>query len=146
MTQGETVHVLLVEDDDIDAQALTRSFRKQRIANPIHVAVDGLEALSMLRGDGRERIPRPYVILLDLNMPRMDGIEFLEELRSDPELKASVVFVLTTSDSDRDIVSAYENQVAGYMVKGRVGDDFMQVIGMLDHYWRVIELPRERSS
>ena len=105
-----------------------------------------MEALSILRGeDGHDQIDRPYMILLDLNMPRMNGIEFLEEIRGDESLRKSVVFVLTTSDSDRDILSAYDNHVASYMVKSRVGDDFMQVIKMLDHYWRVIELPIKHS-
>ena len=76
---GLAVRVLLIEDDSIDAEAVERAFRKQRIANPITVARDGVEALSILRGtDGRERLVRPYLILLDLNMPRMNGIEFLE--------------------------------------------------------------------
>lgn len=140
--RDRTVSILVVEDDEIDAKVLLRSFEKQRIANPMRVAKDGVEALEILRGsDGCDPIVRPFIILLDLNMPRMNGIEFLEEIRDDDELKSCVVFVLTTSDSDRDIVAAYKNQVAGYMVKAKVGDDFMDVLSMLDHYWRIIELP-----
>lgn len=141
---GNTISLLLVDDDDIDVESVQRAFRKQRIANPITVAKDGLEALAILRGeDGHERLIRPYLILLDLNMPRMGGIEFLEAIRQADDLKDSVVFVLTTSDDDRDVVTAYKNQVAGYMVKSRVGEDFVEMIGMLDHYWRVVELPSE---
>ncbi len=142
MSVNNTVNILLVEDDELDAESLQYSFKKKRIANPIQVACDGLEALEILRGENdHEQIPSPFMILLDLNMPRMNGIEFLEAIRNDEELKKTVVFVLTTSDDDRDVLAAYDNQVAGYMVKSRVGEDFMEMINMLDHYWRVIELP-----
>ncbi len=139
---SNTVTVLLVEDDAIDAEAIERAFKKAKIANPIVNASDGMEALQMLRGEeGQEKLEPPYIVLLDLNMPRMNGIEFLEELRKDPELDKSIVFVLTTSDDDRDMLAAYENHVAGYMIKSKAGEDFIQLIGLLDHYWRVIEMP-----
>ncbi|MEM6329335.1 MAG: response regulator [Planctomycetota bacterium] len=137
-----TVTILLVEDDQIDAEAIRRAFVKARIANPIEVVPDGVEALKRLRGDGgAEKLGQPYLVLLDLNMPRMNGIEFLEELRQDIELRPSIVFVLTTSDDDRDKLAAYDKQVAGYMVKSKAGEDFVKLIGMLDHYWRVVEMP-----
>ena len=88
MSDNRTVNILLVEDDEIDAEALQRSFAKHKIANPITVAKDGLEALQILRGaDDREPFASPYIILLDLNMPRMNGIEFLEAIRADDELR-----------------------------------------------------------
>lgn len=121
--------------------AIERALKKARIANPIHVARDGIEALEILRGAEREPLQRPYLILLDLNMPRMNGVEFLDELRNDSNLRDSIVFVLTTSDADSDIIKAYENLVAGYMVKSKAGEDFVKLIGMLDHYWRIIEFP-----
>ena len=140
------VTVLLVEDDEIDAEAIDRAFKRAKIANPIVNVTDGIEALNTLRGtEGKEALRRPYVILLDLNMPRMNGIEFLQELREDESLHDSVVFVLTTSDDDRDKVAAYKKQVAGYMIKSKAGEDFMQLIGMLDHYWRVVELPPRKE-
>ena len=86
-------------------------------------------------------VTRPSLILLDLNMPRMNGIETLEELRKDRSLSSSVVFVLTTSADDKDMVAAYSKNVAGYIIKKQVRDGFMQVMEMLDHYWRVVELP-----
>lgn len=141
-TDSSTVTILLVEDDQIDAEAIQRAFRRAKIVNPLVVLSDGLQALSCLRGEGpTPPPPRPYLILLDLNMPRMNGIEFLDALRKDPSLHDSIVFVLTTSDDDRDKLAAYEQHVAGYMVKARAGEDFMKLIGMLDHYWRVVELP-----
>ncbi|MEQ8208468.1 MAG: response regulator [Lacipirellulaceae bacterium] len=144
---GETVTMLLVEDDEIDAEAIRRAFRKARIANPIEHVQDGLEALELLQGsNGKQPLQRPYLILLDLNMPRMNGIEFLKQMRRDEQLRDSVVFVLTTSDDDQDKLQAYESQVAGYIVKSKAGEDFVNLIGMLDHYWRVVELPPEHDD
>ncbi|RYE53802.1 MAG: response regulator [Sphingobacteriales bacterium] len=134
------VSLLVVEDDDIDASALKRALQKLKLLNPLYRAKDGLEAIELLRaGD----IPAPYIILLDLNMPRMNGLEFLEELRSDPQLTHSIVFVLTTSKSDEDIIAAYREHVAGYLLKQRMDNDFLQVVSLLNHYWRIIELPHE---
>lgn len=138
----KTVTFLLVEDDDVDVKAIERSLNELRICNPLLVARDGREALEHLRGqNGREKINTPFLILLDLNMPRMNGLEFLAELRSDPELNTSVVFVLTTSKDDRDRLSAYEKHVAGYIVKSNVANSFSEAMKLIDHYWRVVELP-----
>lgn len=139
---SNTVTILLVEDDDLDAEAVTRAFQKKRIANPIEVVQDGILALEKLRGEnGVEKLKRPYLILLDLNMPRMNGIEFLQNLRNDPELHDSLVFVLTTSDADRDKLAAYAQHIAGYLVKSNVGADFVNLVNMIDHYWRYVEFP-----
>jgi CheY-like chemotaxis protein len=138
----ETVSILLVEDDKIDLQEAMRAFTRARVANPVHVARDGIEALEILRGTGGQPpLPRPYLILLDLNMPRMNGVEFLTALRSDPELKDSIVFVLTTSKADHDRMAAYEKNVAGYIVKTELEDGFLCAITMLKCYWRVVQLP-----
>lgn len=134
------VSILLVEDDDIDVEAIERAFRKARIANPIVRVRDGVEALETLRD---ERVRRPYLVLLDLNMPRLDGIGFLKEMRADASLRETIVFVLTTSDDDRDKTAAYQEHVAGYMVKSRAGVDFTKLIELIDHYWRVVEFPPE---
>ncbi len=139
------VTILLVDDDDVDADVIKRAIKKQRIANPIVRAHDGLEALELLRGgDSQKGLDRPYLILLDLNMPRMSGIEFLRELRDDKRLHDSIVFVLSTSDDDRDILKAYENHVAGYLTKGKFGEPFRNHLDMLQLYWRYIEFPPER--
>lgn len=138
-----TVSILLIEDDDIDAEAIQRAFKKKNIANPIIRVGDGIEALECLReqSEGKKLSP-PYIILLDINMPRMNGHEFLQEIRKDKTLHDCVVFVLTTSDSDRDIDQAYAQNVAGYIVKSRVGDGFANLVGLVEHYWRYVELPR----
>lgn len=131
--------LLLVEDDDLDAELITRGFRRQKIGNHMVRARDGVEALEMLRDPSA--VPEPRMILLDINMPRMDGHEFLAELRKDEQLQTSVVFVLTTSDSDSDRYRSYQMNVAGYVVKNNAGEDFINLINMLDHYWKVVELP-----
>lgn len=139
-----TIHILLVEDDEVDAEAVVRAFRKQKIANPFTIVPDGIEAFNALRGEGGQaRLPRPYLILLDLNMPRMNGVEFLQALRQDEDLKQSIVFVITTSNRDEDVVAAYNEQIAGYILKSRVGEDFVNLITMLDMYWRIVEFPSE---
>src|ERR1700734_2385200 len=95
------VSILIVDDDEIDARAVERALRQQRIANPVYTAVNGQEGLAMLRGEGgRAKVPRPYLILLDLNMPRMNGLQFLRELRGDSNFTESIVFVLTRCRPD----------------------------------------------
>jgi CheY-like chemotaxis protein len=135
------VNLLLVEDDKVDVKAFKRALRDLRILNPLTVATDGMDALEILRGrNGIERLTRPYLILLDLNMPRMGGIEFLDELRNDPELSRSLVFVMTTSADEEDRFRAYDRHVAGYVLKHSAAS-FIDAVAMLGHYWRVIELP-----
>lgn len=134
------VRILLIEDDDIDAMAVERGIRKLKLANPICRAMNGLEALEILRD--KDAITRPYIILLDLNMPIMGGLEFLKKIREDRDLKDSIIFVLTTSAADEDRAAAYEENIAGYIVKSDVKDGFHQVINMLDCYWRLVLLPK----
>ncbi|PHS18306.1 MAG: two-component system response regulator [Kangiella sp.] len=132
------VTILLVEDDDVDAQGIMRSFKKRKIGNNIIRARDGVEALEMLNnGD----VSHPNIILLDLQMPRMNGLEFLTKIRNDDKLKSSVVFILTTSKADSDIVASYEQFVAGYFVKDDVGSNFSDMIDMLEGYWKIAYLP-----
>lgn len=138
MMSGRAVTILLVEDNRVDREAVTRAFARHRLTNPIEVASDGVDALDALRGTGgRSPVPRPYIVLLDLNLPRMGGLELLRELRADQDLKSSVVFVLTTSNRDEDRAVAYALNVAGYVVKRDIG----KLVQMLDLYWRVVELP-----
>jgi CheY-like chemotaxis protein len=141
-----TVNILMVEDNEVDIEGVQRAFQRHKIRNPIMVARDGLEALEMLRGNGRAApVARPYMVILDLNLPRMDGIEFLHELRRDPALQDSIVFVLTTSQDDDDKLASYGLNVAGYMVKSRIGEGFLGLCEMLDCYWRVVEFPPRRA-
>jgi len=135
------VTILLVEDDDVDAERVTRAFRKAGIATPIRRARDGIEALEILRGETPPTLPRPFIILLDLKLPRMGGLQFLGCLREIAELRDTVVFVLTTSSNESDRCKAYQNNVAGYIVKSRTNGDFVNIASMLEWYWRVVELP-----
>lgn len=142
----KTVQVLLVEDNDVDREAVRRAFASHRIDSPLYEAVDGIEALQILRGTaGRRKLDRPFLVLLDIRMPRMTGIELLRELRADPELHDTVVFVLTTSKSEHDKAAAYEENVAGYIVKEDVGAGFANLVSMLEAYLEVVELPETRS-
>jgi CheY-like chemotaxis protein len=135
------INILLVEDDEIDAEIVQRAFRQQHISHAIAHATDGLEALQILRGEGHYPFfPQPYLILLDINMPRMNGIEFLQTLRQDATLKQSIVFVLTTSNREEDKIAAYHEKVAGYFLKSNPAG-FLGFINLLDAYTRLIEFP-----
>ena len=136
-----TISVLVVDDDDVDVMAVKRSFRTRKLTNPVVVAHDGIEALAILRGNGNVPLAKPYVILLDLNMPRMSGAEFLSELRADPALRSAVVFVLTTSSNDEDRAAAYQHNVAGYILKSKTGNDLSAVTTLLSAYWNTVEFP-----
>src|SRR5258708_1754342 len=139
---GRPLNILLVEDDDGDAKAVQRAFQKAKIANPILRAVDGMEALDMLRGaNGKAKPPAPYMLLVDLNMPRMNGIQLVKALREDEALRHSVAFILTTSKREEDKIAAYDLNVAGYIVKATAGQDFLNLVHLVDHYWRIVELP-----
>jgi CheY-like chemotaxis protein len=140
--EPRTAQLLHVEDDELCIMGLVRAFKGAKISNPISFAHDGIDALEMLRGtNGRQRLPRPYLILLDLNMPRMGGIEFLKELRKDEDLKKSIVFIMTTSGADEDKVKAYNLGVAGYILKANPANAFLEATALLDTYWRVVEFP-----
>ena len=139
---SRAVTILLVDNDAVDVMAVKRTFRELKIANPVVEAHDGIDALERLRGEnGYQKVSEPLLILLDLNMPRMGGIEFLEELRRDPLLCTTLVFVMTTSDAEEDRRLAYQKNVAGYVLKNHLGPSFLEAFGMLEHYWRVIEFP-----
>jgi CheY-like chemotaxis protein len=141
-TDGRSLNILLVEDDDGDARAVQRAFQKAKIANPIVRAVDGIEALDVLRGsNGKIKLSSPNLLLVDINMPRMNGIQLVKAMREDKNLRQTVVFILTTSKRDEDKMAAYELNVAGYILKSTAGQDFLNLVGLVDAYWRIVELP-----
>jgi CheY-like chemotaxis protein len=133
------LNILLVEDDQVDVMNVQRAFKKNNISNPLWMAGNGVEALDVLRsGD----LPQSrLLVLLDLNMPRMNGIEFLRSLRADPDLKHLPVVVLTTSDDERDRVEAYQMNVAGYIVKPVTFVNFCEAMATLNKYWSLVEMP-----
>lgn len=127
--------ILLIEDDDVAIEAAKRNLLRCGVDFPIYTALNGLQGLQWLRGEGPHgHLPRNLVVLLDLNMPVMNGFEFLEALRIDPELRSTVVFVLTTSDSDSDRTRAYDSFIAGYMVKSSLGPQFSNLAKLLVNY------------
>jgi len=139
---GRDVTVLMVDDDTVDQMAVRRAFQLLRLSNRIVAARDGLEAFDMLRGtNGCDAVAQPVLILLDLNMPRMNGIEFLQELRADPSLHRLVVFVMTTSSSGKDMADAYDRSIAGYILKQDPERPFLEALDMLDRYCRAVEFP-----
>jgi CheY-like chemotaxis protein len=130
--------ILLVEDDAIDVMNVKRAFKQNKLTNPIQEARNGLEALAILR---QGTLPPRHLVLLDLNMPKMNGIEFLRELRADPQLKATSVVVLTTSNEDRDRIEAYQLNVAGYLLKPVTFGNFVDLMATLNKYWTLVEMP-----
>jgi len=134
MNSPANFSLLLVDDDDVAAEAVVRGLRKHSMECSIVIAEDGKTALQILRGTHDRKISQPLLVLLDLNMPRMNGIEFLKELRGDTALKATVVFVLTTSGADADRARAYDQCIAGYMVKSGVGPQFKGLERLLTEY------------
>lgn len=138
------LNILLVEDDEVDVMNVQRAFQRNKITNPLYVAHNGLEALEMLRGNDEAGPVVPSdrrIILLDISMPKMNGIEFLQELRQDPELASIPVIVLTTSDEDQDRMNAYKFNVAGYILKPVKFVNFAEVMAALNKYWTLCEMP-----
>jgi CheY-like chemotaxis protein len=136
MGSSRVVTILLVEDDEVDVKALKWAFEKLKVANPLVIARDGVEALEVLKD-----LPRPYLIITDINMPRMNGIELLRQIRQSDQLRDSIVFVLTTSNDEQDKIDAYDLNVAGYMLKTDMGTSFQRAISLIDNYWKVVEFP-----
>ena len=136
------VKILLAEDDDGDAKAVRRAFDRAGIPAAIIRAIDGLEALHILRGEeGLARIEPPFIVLTDLNMPRMNGIDLLRTMRADPRLRGHVVFLLTTSSREEDKLLAYDLNVCGYMVKTKITENSGDLTSLLLAYWNRVELP-----
>lgn len=138
----EKIHILLVEDDEVDAELVTRAFQHQNANYHFTVVQDGIEALSILRGHApKAALPKPHMILLDINLPRMNGLEFLRELRQDNLLKVEIVFILTTSNREEDKLAAYESNIAGYILKSKTGRDFTNIVQLLNSYRTIVEFP-----
>ncbi len=137
-----SLSLLLIDDDDVAAEAVVRGLRKNGLLCPIVVAEDGQVALQILEGrHATRRIDKPYLVLLDLNMPRMNGFEFLHALRADEMLRATVVFVLSASDSGRDRARAAHENIAGFLVKSGLGPQLKGLARFLVEYHSAVPLP-----
>ncbi len=128
--------VLLVEDDVVDAMTVRRAFRDLKLTNPLAHVTDGEEGLEYLKDPGN---PTPCVILLDLNMPRMNGVEFIEIVKADPVLKMIPIVVFTTSNDRSDIAESYRRSAAGYIVKPVDYRSFVETIAAVGLYWTINE-------
>lgn len=139
---AKQITILLVEDDEIDRMAFHRAFAKRGIQNKIEVAYDGSMALDILMGtEESPPLMRPYILILDTTLPRMDGFELLARLRSEPSLKDTVVFVLATSDVYRDVAEAYGRNVAGYLVKPTTPEEYSACTMLFEAYLMSVVLP-----
>jgi CheY-like chemotaxis protein len=138
------VTILLVEDNPGDVRLTVEALREGKIANSLHVAPDGDAAMDFVHQRGAYRdAPRPDLILLDLNLPRKDGREVLEELKSDPELHRIPVIVLTTSNSEADVLRSYDLHANCYVSKPIGYDDFMSAVRSMENFWlKIVLLPR----
>jgi CheY-like chemotaxis protein len=144
MQRDSSSNILLVEDDEVDVMTVLRAFRKHDFQPSIHVATNGSEALELLHAGtlGRpENLARNCLIWLDLNMPKMGGLEFLKRLRAHEHLRCIPVIVLTTSAREQDRIEAYNLNVGGYVLKPVTFAKFVEVVGTLNKYWSYCERP-----
>jgi CheY-like chemotaxis protein len=133
------IRILLIEDDEVEVEHIVRSFRQRHFTSPVICVNEASAALKMLRGqDNQPPLPRPYVILLDLHLPGISGLEFLQSLRQDPQLKSSTVFLLTTSASEQEVRKAYSLGVAGFILKDKAGEYYQHLIQMLECYLMLV--------
>jgi len=144
-TSGRPVEILLVEDNPAHADLTMEALREGKVRNNLHVAGDGEEALDFLYKRGKfSSVPRPDIILLDLNLPRKDGREVLAEIKGDPALRNIPVVVMTTSMADEDIAKSYQLNVNCYITKPVDMDKFIDVVKSIDHFWfSIVSLPGE---
>ncbi|MBI5903222.1 MAG: response regulator [Deltaproteobacteria bacterium] len=140
---GRLIEILMVEDNPADVRLTVEAFKDAKVLNHLNVVHDGEEAMEYLRHGGKYAdAPRPDLILLDLNLPKMDGREVLEEIKKDQDLKRIPVVVLTTSDDERDILKAYDLHVNAYVTKPVALDQFVRIVEAVDDFWfSVVKLP-----
>lgn len=133
---------MIVDDDDVSVMAIQRSMKQLNVTNHTHIAKNGVEALEILNESiGSDNMLPPIITTLDLNMPKMGGLEFLKKVRDDPILSKLVVFVVTTSDAATDIASAYEKNVAGYIIKGNSKENSLKAVELIRDYAQISVLP-----
>ncbi len=141
MTVQEAPDVLVVEDNPDDVELTLRALRRMHLTNPVRVARDGVEALEVLLGDGTTRPPLPRVVLLDLKLPRVGGLEVLARLRQEERTRTLPVVVLTSSREEPDVKQAYALGVNSYVVKPVEFEKFVDAVGRVGQYWLLLNLP-----
>ena len=150
-SNSSSIHILLAEDDPDDRLLTRRALEKSGLANTVDTVEDGEELMKYLRHEGEyadaEAAPRPGLILLDLNMPRMDGREALKKIKSDSELRRIPVIVLTTSEAEQDILQSYDLGVNAFVTKPVTFDDLANALQALGEFWfEIVKLPNEREA
>ena len=143
--QGEPVEILLAEDNPGDAKLTRKALEQGKVINNLHVVTDGVDAMAYLRQEGEyaDR-PRPDLVLLDLNMPRKDGREVLQDIKSDDDLRRIPVVVMTSSEAEEDIVQSYDLHANAYVTKPIDFNGFLDVVGSLEDFWlSVVKMPPE---
>ena len=142
------IEILLVEDNEDDVILTSRAFKTGKVVNNLSVASDGVEALAFLRREGKyAAAPRPDIILLDLNLPRMNGHELLETIKSDPLFAAIPVVILTTSKSEDDIIKTYKNHSNCFISKPVTMEEFTKVIRKVEEFWfLIVRLPQPEDT
>jgi chemotaxis family two-component system response regulator Rcp1 len=146
--EGIPIEVLLVEDSPGDVRLTQEAFRTTNESVHLHVAADGVEAMAFLRHEGSNaNVPRPDFILLDLNLPKMDGREVLAQIKADPGLKSIPTIILTTSDAESDIVKSYELQANAYLAKPVQLEAFESVVRSINDFWLIkVRLPQRQGT
>ncbi len=137
-----TKPILLMEDDQVDVMSVSRVFKELKVMNPLQVVGNGEEGLRYLYDDDK---PKPCLILLDLNMPKMNGFEVLKVIKTDEELRRIPVIVLTSSRGDEDVMESYRHGVVGYIVKPADYPQFIEAVRAIDLYWTINEVPCDRG-
>lgn len=146
MDAPNNLNLLVVDDDEVDVQAVVRAVRKSGLSFGLFTAGGADQALALLREESSASDAKPFLVLLDLNMPGRDGFSFLEELRKDPTLAGSVVFVLSTSEHEADRKRAYGHMVAGYLVKSDIAPRYERLVRLVSDYASVVRLPDPSST
>jgi CheY-like chemotaxis protein len=150
MNTIEMTEILLVEDNPQDLELALRALRKAHVANRVHVARDGVEAVEFIFGEGahsaRRGLPPPKVVLLDLKLPKLDGLEVLKRIKGDPRTRAIPVVVLTSSQEQRDVVESYQLGVNSYIVKPVDFEQFASAVQNLGLYWLLINHPPQAAE
>jgi len=144
-TKGKPIEILMVEDNPADVRLTREAFRDASVLNNMNVTVDGEDAMSFLKREGRYKdSPRPDLILLDLNLPKKDGREVLEEIKEDQDLRRIPVVVFTTSDDEKDVSRAYNLHANAYIKKPVDLDQFIRIVAVVEDFWlSVVKLPQQ---
>ncbi|WP_407569819.1 response regulator [Deinococcus altitudinis] len=144
----KAIRILMAEDNDMDVFLVRAAFEQGRLAVHLDVTENGVDALAFLRGEGRYAgAERPDLVMLDINMPRMDGLSTLKAIRADPALRTLPVVMLTTSDAESDVLRSYENFANAYIVKPISMDSFFSVVRTFEQFWfSVVRLPRPERA